>query len=78
MTWLKWNAAMGFLLQKRTSVQTHEDSQDWRRCMMALTLDGMSGIVYVDDRQVTELSIRKMASGEEKVVVMVWQKESQA
>ena len=41
-------------------------------------LDGMSGIVYVDDRQVTELSIRKMASGEEKVVVMVWQKESQA
>ena len=24
-------------------------------------LDGMSGIVYVDDRQVTELSIRKMA-----------------
>ena len=46
--------------------------------MMALTLDGMSGIGYVDDRQVTELSIRKMASGEEKVVVMVWQKESQA
>ena len=41
-------------------------------------LDGMSGIVYVDDRQVTELSIRKMASGEEKAVVMVWQMGLQA
>jgi len=41
-------------------------------------LDGMAGIVYKDDRQVTELRIRKMSGDEEKAVVMVWQKGLQA